>query len=74
MTVHHGSRDSSCAGKERFADKVLAEKICRRSRQSHDTVTLMVYRCQHCHGWHLGERLAGKKIEQRVRQAKRAEF
>lgn len=70
MTEPIGNRQSSCSGKQRYADKPLADRICRHARNAHDTVALMAYRCRHCNGWHIGERLSGKRLDNQVKRAK----
>jgi len=45
---------AACAGKHRFDDHGLAEKVARQSAKRKDKARPVVYRCPACNGWHIG--------------------
>lgn len=45
----------SCDGKERFADKAMADRAARRRKSR------VSYRYQHCKYWHVGNRPSWKR-------------
>lgn len=53
------NHQNACSGKVRFDDITVAKKACQRSRRKHESV-IAPYKCEHCHGWHLGQHLIGK--------------
>lgn len=52
-------RDAACRGKDKFSSPALARASMPRRHK------VMVYRCQHCHAWHLGSHLGTKQIRER---------
>lgn len=43
------SREAQCDGKFRFANRSVADKAARHTKN------VDVYRCQHCGGFHVGQ-------------------
>lgn len=52
------SRASQCDGKQRFDTFSQAERVAKRKR-SDNVKGRQAYRCQHCHGFHIGSRSGG---------------
>jgi len=57
---------SSCFNKESFTSWVLAERVAKRMRRSHDSAT-MPYQCKACGRYHVGS------DEQRMRHQRRSD-
>lgn len=52
--------ESACIGKHRFDDRRIAAQVSKKfGQRKHGAHSL--YRCAHCGGWHIGNRLPGAK-------------
>jgi len=58
----------SCTSKSRYSSRALAERVARRTMEGQDgqelvrEMTLRVYGCSICLGWHLTSRAASKRF------------
>lgn len=50
MSAAQPVTEAFCEGKERFTSKPLANRV--RGRMRHKN--MVVYKCEHCHCWHIG--------------------
>jgi len=46
----------SCAGKQVYADKKVAERAAEKLRVDKNWKNITAYECQQCRNWHLGNR------------------
>ena len=55
LTASDGnSPEAGCRGKQRFDDPQMAAKIAKK--QNSNGRRVRAYKCQYCHGWHIGGR------------------
>lgn len=53
--------ESGCIGKHRFDNQQTAKKVGKKFGKRHE-VAHCVYRCANCAGWHIGNKIPGKKL------------
>lgn len=61
MASKRGIRRRACAGKRRHATKQAASAHWFKLHLK-DAEPMTVYRCKFCRGWHVGHRMAVRKV------------
>lgn len=54
--------DPACRKKNRYTDELQARAAAMLSIAERNVPKLWIYRCQHCHGWHLTRNWNGKRF------------